>query len=126
MFDNIAPKYDFLNHFLSLGIDKLWRKLKERYQESYWTADENSWHDFLFSSFGIGRCRTKDFIEPTGKYSADEDGRLGRRLWRLHDKGYLVIQDPCGWYEGHMPGSEGMAVLHVPIETAERILILGL
>jgi ubiquinone/menaquinone biosynthesis methyltransferases len=26
MFDNIATKYDFLNHFLSLGIDKLWRK----------------------------------------------------------------------------------------------------
>lgn len=26
MFDHIAPKYDFLNHFLSLGIDKLWRK----------------------------------------------------------------------------------------------------
>ena len=26
LFDNIAPKYDFLNHFLSLGIDKLWRK----------------------------------------------------------------------------------------------------
>ena len=26
MFDNIAHKYDFLNHFLSLGIDKLWRK----------------------------------------------------------------------------------------------------
>lgn len=26
MFDNIAPKYDFLNHFLSLGIDNIWRK----------------------------------------------------------------------------------------------------
>jgi len=26
MFDNIARKYDFLNHFLSFGIDKLWRK----------------------------------------------------------------------------------------------------
>lgn len=26
MFDNISPKYDFLNHFLSVGIDKLWRK----------------------------------------------------------------------------------------------------
>ncbi|PLX19645.1 MAG: bifunctional demethylmenaquinone methyltransferase/2-methoxy-6-polyprenyl-1,4-benzoquinol methylase UbiE [Salinivirgaceae bacterium] len=26
MFNHIAPKYDFLNHFLSLGIDKSWRK----------------------------------------------------------------------------------------------------
>ncbi|MCK5535961.1 MAG: bifunctional demethylmenaquinone methyltransferase/2-methoxy-6-polyprenyl-1,4-benzoquinol methylase UbiE [Bacteroidales bacterium] len=26
MFDNIAVKYDFLNHFLSLNIDKIWRK----------------------------------------------------------------------------------------------------
>lgn len=26
MFNNIAGKYDFLNHFLSLGIDILWRK----------------------------------------------------------------------------------------------------
>jgi len=26
MFNNIAHNYDFLNHFLSLGIDKLWRK----------------------------------------------------------------------------------------------------
>ncbi len=24
MFDTIAPKYDFLNHFLSAGIDKRW------------------------------------------------------------------------------------------------------
>lgn len=26
MFDNIAHRYDFLNHFLSLGIDKTWRR----------------------------------------------------------------------------------------------------
>ena len=26
MFDNIAPTYDNLNHVLSLGIDKSWRR----------------------------------------------------------------------------------------------------
>jgi demethylmenaquinone methyltransferase/2-methoxy-6-polyprenyl-1,4-benzoquinol methylase len=26
MFNDIAPKYDFLNHFLSLGIDRVWRR----------------------------------------------------------------------------------------------------
>jgi demethylmenaquinone methyltransferase/2-methoxy-6-polyprenyl-1,4-benzoquinol methylase len=26
MFDNIAPRYDFLNHLFSLGIDHLWRR----------------------------------------------------------------------------------------------------
>jgi demethylmenaquinone methyltransferase / 2-methoxy-6-polyprenyl-1,4-benzoquinol methylase len=26
MFDSISKRYDFLNHFLSLGIDKLWRR----------------------------------------------------------------------------------------------------
>ena len=26
MFNNISPKYDFLNHVLSMGIDVLWRK----------------------------------------------------------------------------------------------------
>jgi demethylmenaquinone methyltransferase/2-methoxy-6-polyprenyl-1,4-benzoquinol methylase len=26
MFNNISYRYDFLNHFLSLGIDRLWRK----------------------------------------------------------------------------------------------------
>ena len=26
MFNNVAGTYDFLNHFFSLGIDKLWRR----------------------------------------------------------------------------------------------------
>ena len=26
MFNNISANYDFLNHFLSLGIDHIWRR----------------------------------------------------------------------------------------------------
>jgi len=37
MFDNIAPRYDFLNHFLSLGIDKIWRKKAIRILSDYKT-----------------------------------------------------------------------------------------
>jgi demethylmenaquinone methyltransferase/2-methoxy-6-polyprenyl-1,4-benzoquinol methylase len=31
MFDNISQKYDFLNHFLSMGMDILWRKKAVKY-----------------------------------------------------------------------------------------------
>ncbi len=34
MFDNISGNYDFLNHFLSLGIDTLWRKKAIRQLEA--------------------------------------------------------------------------------------------
>jgi len=30
MFNNISHRYDFLNHFLSLGIDRIWRKTAVR------------------------------------------------------------------------------------------------
>jgi len=35
MFDNISHRYDFLNHFLSLGIDKRWRKKAIRLIKPY-------------------------------------------------------------------------------------------
>jgi demethylmenaquinone methyltransferase / 2-methoxy-6-polyprenyl-1,4-benzoquinol methylase len=35
MFNNISPKYDFLNHFLSLGIDILWRKKAVKILKKY-------------------------------------------------------------------------------------------
>jgi demethylmenaquinone methyltransferase / 2-methoxy-6-polyprenyl-1,4-benzoquinol methylase len=35
MFDNISHRYDFLNHFLSLGIDKGWRKKAIRLLQSH-------------------------------------------------------------------------------------------
>jgi demethylmenaquinone methyltransferase/2-methoxy-6-polyprenyl-1,4-benzoquinol methylase len=35
LFDAIAPRYDFLNHFLSLGIDILWRRRAIHLLEPY-------------------------------------------------------------------------------------------
>ena len=35
MFDNIAPRYDFLNHFLSMGIDIRWRRKAIRALQAY-------------------------------------------------------------------------------------------
>ncbi|MFZ1714153.1 MAG: class I SAM-dependent methyltransferase, partial [Saprospiraceae bacterium] len=35
MFDGIAPTYDFLNRFLSLGIDVSWRKKSLKMLEEY-------------------------------------------------------------------------------------------
>ena len=35
MFDHIAPRYDFLNHFLSLGIDRVWRRKAIRYLRAF-------------------------------------------------------------------------------------------
>lgn len=35
MFDNISERYDFLNHFLSLGIDKIWRKKAVKILKKY-------------------------------------------------------------------------------------------
>jgi len=35
MFDNISPRYDFLNHFLSLGIDIRWRRKAIRMLKGY-------------------------------------------------------------------------------------------
>ncbi|MFB6455257.1 bifunctional demethylmenaquinone methyltransferase/2-methoxy-6-polyprenyl-1,4-benzoquinol methylase UbiE [Chitinophaga sp. Hz27] len=34
MFDDIAHRYDFLNHFMSLGIDVIWRKKALKYLKS--------------------------------------------------------------------------------------------
>lgn len=34
MFSRISPKYDFLNHFLSINIDKRWRRLVRRSLET--------------------------------------------------------------------------------------------
>ena len=42
MFDNIAHRYDFLNHFFSLGIDVLWRKKAMRMLKTHLSAQQST------------------------------------------------------------------------------------
>ncbi|MCQ2249509.1 MAG: bifunctional demethylmenaquinone methyltransferase/2-methoxy-6-polyprenyl-1,4-benzoquinol methylase UbiE [Bacteroidales bacterium] len=48
MFDNIAPKYDFLNHSLTAGIDKIWRR------KAIKLANEHSPESILDIAAGTG------------------------------------------------------------------------
>lgn len=55
MFDNIAHKYDFLNHFLSLNIDKIWRrksiKLLKKSRPKYILDVATGTGDFAFEIY---------------------------------------------------------------------------
>ena len=58
MFDHIAAKYDFLNHFLSFGIDKIWRRKAIRLLMKNDPADvldvATGTGDFAIESFKAG------------------------------------------------------------------------
>ena len=49
MFDDIAPRYDFLNHFLSFGIDRIWRRKAVRL-----ISETHSHADILDVATGTG------------------------------------------------------------------------
>ena len=66
MFDNIAHKYDFLNHFFSLGIDILWRKKAIR------LIQKSNPKQILDVATGTG-----DFAILTAKQYADVDAITG-------------------------------------------------
>jgi demethylmenaquinone methyltransferase/2-methoxy-6-polyprenyl-1,4-benzoquinol methylase len=57
MFNNISGTYDFLNHFLSLGIDRIWRKIaiKEliKHKPSYILDVATGTGDFAFEAIKI-------------------------------------------------------------------------
>lgn len=61
MFDNISPRYDFLNHVLSLNIDKLWRKKTIKklkpYQPNTILDIATGTGDFAIAALKLGNVR---------------------------------------------------------------------
>jgi len=66
MFNNIAPRYDFLNHFLSLGMDILWRK------KAINMLEPKGSNSFIL-----------DLACGTGDFAAEAAGKTGSRLMGL-------------------------------------------
>lgn len=92
MFDNIASDYDFLNHFLSLGIDILWRKKAIRTLRSIQPK--------LILDVATG---TGDFAIEALKLNPDKvigvdisEGMLGVGRKKMKDRGYDRIEMKYG------------------------------
>ena len=53
MFDNIAHRYDFLNHLLSLGIDRSWRRKAIRWLNQHHSIEGQQVMDIITEDFAI-------------------------------------------------------------------------
>jgi demethylmenaquinone methyltransferase/2-methoxy-6-polyprenyl-1,4-benzoquinol methylase len=88
MFDNIAPKYDFLNHFLSFGIDKVWRRKAIRllmsHSPSYILDVATGTGDFAIASLKTGAQKV------IGVDISEEMLAVGRRKVEALGIGHLV------------------------------------
>jgi demethylmenaquinone methyltransferase / 2-methoxy-6-polyprenyl-1,4-benzoquinol methylase len=88
MFNNIAGKYDFLNHFLSLGIDRSWRKKAIR------EVAQVQPKEILDVATGTGDLAiAASALRPnkvTGIDIADEMLEIGRKKIRESSLDYLI------------------------------------
>ncbi len=82
MFSGIAPKYDFLNHFLSLNIDKRWRRLVAQKLENILENPNALILDvacgtgdlaFLLQNSGKAKVIGTDFCRPMLKVAFDKN-----------------------------------------------------
>lgn len=84
MFDNISHRYDFLNHFLSLGIDKLWRKKAVR------LISKNAPKEILDIATGTGDFAIESLkLDPKAVIGVDiSNGMLEKGKDKIIKKGY--------------------------------------
>jgi len=102
MFDNIAPRYDFLNHFLSFGIDKVWRRRAIRLLIKHSPSDildvATGTGDFAIESLKTGAQRITgiDISEEmlaVGKAKIEKLGLGHRIILQKGDSEKLVFLD---------------------------------
>lgn len=87
MFDNISHKYDFLNHLLSMGIDKRWRK------KAIKLISKNNPKDILDIATGTGDFAIEALkLEPKSITGVDiSNGMLEKGKEKIIKKGFDKI-----------------------------------
>jgi len=94
MFDNISPRYDLLNHLLSLGIDILWRKkaikLLQHQQTKLILDVATGTGDFAIEALALNPDKVIGVDISTGML---EFGRKKLRRLKLEEKIELQLGD---------------------------------
>ncbi len=102
MFNNIAPKYDFLNHFFSMGIDILWRKkavkLLKKEQPKIILDLATGTGDFAFEALSLNPDRIigMDISEgmlAVGRTKIEKRGLVGKIEMKYGDSENLPLAD---------------------------------
>lgn len=86
MFGSIAGRYDFLNHFLSLNIDRRWREICVRETEKKIKVESPKILDIGCGTADLSLCFSRlgpvvgcDFCQPMLRIGAQKVARSGRR-----------------------------------------------
>jgi demethylmenaquinone methyltransferase/2-methoxy-6-polyprenyl-1,4-benzoquinol methylase len=105
MFAAVAPRYDFLNHFLSLGRDIAWRKSTARALRAVLARPGSLGVDlccgtgdlvFALERFSAGTLIGSDFCQPMLKLAERKSQRGGRPVFFLGaDALALPFRDDC-------------------------------
>lgn len=141
MFSGIAGKYDFLNHFLSLNIDKAWRrKVRERLMAVL--NDENAvvldvacgTGDLSFELQHDSKAKIigTDFCRPMLSIAREKGGKIGSRV-PFVEADAMNLSFPTDSFDAltiafglrNLPNfSNGLKELHRVIKPGGRIAIL--
>lgn len=118
MFDGIAPTYDALNHVLSLGIDRLWRRrairqLQGLLQERRIEMDTG--------------CRVLDVATGTGDLAIEAHRRIGAHILGIDiSDGMLALArrkvERAGLSEAITLRHEDCATLSLPSESIDAVI----
>jgi demethylmenaquinone methyltransferase / 2-methoxy-6-polyprenyl-1,4-benzoquinol methylase len=96
MFSGIAKRYDFLNHFLSLNIDKRWRKLVSRKLENVLVNEKAVILDVAcgtgdlsveLQTFGKAKVIGTDFCRPMLAFAAEKNPKNNLNIPYLEGDG---------------------------------------